>query len=260
MPILPGPTAQDDVEYSGSVKRRWHAPGAFAVWLTLVGSAAFVALGSWQIDRAQQKQRLFAAFAGASAQPLVGLDQARRGAGDTQYPHLRVRGRYDQHHAYVLDDQVRDSRPGVMVYAVFEPVDGNPALLVNRGFLERSGTGGQPAIPPAPSGERVLTGLYAPAPGSGLRLGGNPFPHQSTWPKLTTYIDLDQIAADLGRPLDARVLLLDDVSGSGFARAWRPQVFPASRHIGYAFTWFTFAVVAVAIFIGMHWRSEPSPQ
>jgi cytochrome oxidase assembly protein ShyY1 len=47
-------------------------------------------------------------------------------------------------------------------------------------------------------------------------------------------------------------LLLDPQPASGFARIWKPQVFPPERHIGYAFTWFCFAAVAIAILIVTH--------
>ncbi len=223
--------------------------------ITLIGVAFFCALGAWQIARAHQKQRLFAAFAGAGGMPAVSLAVARAQGEGAIYPHVRVRGHFVAGRSYVLDDKVRDGHQGVMVYSVLIPQDGG-ALLVNRGFLPRTRNGALPEIPPAPAGEQVLQGLYAPPPGSGLRIGGNRLPLQKAWPKIAIYLDLDEIAADFGRPLDSRVLLLDPVAGAGFVREWRPQVFPPARHFGYAVTWFTFALVALVIFIGMHWRTD----
>ncbi|GAA0717624.1 SURF1 family protein [Dokdonella soli] len=240
--------------------RRWHRPGAFAIVLTLAGVALFVWLGTWQVRRAHEKLQLFAAFDAAAAQEPIALEQARREADPARYPRVRVGGRYDPDHAYVLDNQVREGRPGVMVFDVFEPSDGSTPLLANRGFLARDARGEPPPIPPPPSGEQTVTALYAPPPGSGLHLGGNALPRQKTWPKTSIYIDLGEVAADLGRRLDPRVLLLvpgdNGVPGSAFVREWRPEVFPPERHYGYAFTWFMFAAVAVAIFVIRHWRKE----
>ena len=50
------------------------------------------------------------------------------------------------------------------------------------------------------------------------------------------------------------MLLLDPAPDSGFVRAWTPNVMPPERHRAYAFQWFAFVVVALAIFIGKHWR------
>ncbi|HOX72536.1 MAG TPA: SURF1 family protein, partial [Dokdonella sp.] len=60
--------------------------------------------------------------------------------------------------------------------------------------------------------------------------------------------------ADLGRPIDTRVLLLDADAASGFVREWTPQILPPERHRGYAFQWFCFALASVVIFIVLHWR------
>jgi len=231
----------------------------FAVLLTLFGVAAFVTLGTWQLDRAAQKERLFAAFAGAGSQTPVALDEARRTRDSQRYPLVSVRGRYDPKHAYVLDDQTHDGKVGSVAYAIFEPADGSAPLLADRGFVARDARGQRPTIPPAPEGEQQILALYAPPPGSGLRLGGNALPRQSTWPKSSIYLDVGEIAADAGRSLDPKVLLLAPEQGSGFIREWRPDVFPPERHRGYAFTWFTLAAVVVIVFVTMHWRKDQSP-
>jgi len=226
------------------------------VLLTLFGVAAFATLGTWQLDRAAQKERLFVAFAGAGSQTPVALDEARRARDSQRYPLVSVRGRYDPKHAYVLDDQTHDGKVGSVAYAIFEPADGSAPLLADRGFIARDARGQRPTIPPAPEGEQQILALYAPPPGSGLRLGGNALPRQSTWPKTSIYLDVSEIAADAGRSLDPKVLLLAPEQGSGFIREWRPDVFPPERHRGYAFTWFTLAAVVVIVFVTMHWRKD----
>lgn len=236
--------------------RRWYRPRAFALVLTLAGIALFTSLGLWQVRRAHEKEALFAALAGAARQAPVALAEARREAGAARYPRVEVSGRYDPLHAYLLDDQVQGGRVGMRVFAVFEPADGSAPLLVDRGFLARDARGGAPPIPPPPSGAQRIDALYAPAPGSGLRLGGNALPRQAAWPKSSIYIDLAEIAADLGHPLDPRVLRLAPEPGSVFARDWTPELLPPQRHLGYAVTWFAFAALALGLFVIRHWRNE----
>lgn len=235
-----------------------------AIGLTCAGIALFAWLGQWQTRRAHEKTELFAAFAGAAQQAPVALAQARRETGSLRYPLVRLSGHYDPQHAYVLDNQVRDGHAGIMLFDVFEPSEGGLPLLANRGFLARDAHGARPVVPPPPAGEQALTALYAPPPGSGLRLGGNALPRQPAWPKTSIYIDIAEISADLGRTLDPRVLLLTTESGVGadgaFVREWKPEVFPPERHLAYAFTWFLFAVVCAATFVILHWRKLENPQ
>lgn len=241
--------------------RRWTSPSWFALALLAVGLGVFTTLGFWQLGRAHDKETLLAAFAGSTQRAPVTLAEARRSTAAMPHPRVRVRGRYDPLHSYLLDDQVRDGRPGLFAFAVFEPADGGPSLLVNRGFLARAGDGGPVQVPAAETGEVELAGLYAPPPGTGLRLGGNALPRQSRWPKSSIRIDTAEIAEDLGRAVDTRVLLLDADPSSGFVRAWTPQILPPERHRGYALQWFSFAVAAVVIFIVLHWRRvQPGPE
>jgi cytochrome oxidase assembly protein ShyY1 len=222
-----------------------------ALLLLGLGVVAFSTLGFWQLRRAADKERLLAAYAGAAGQATLDLGQARQSPADGPYPHVRVRGRFDPVHTYWLDDQVRNGRQGRFAFAVFEPAGSSPGLLVNRGFVVH---GGETGIPELPDGEVELSGLYAPPPGTGLRLGGNPLPHSAQWPKLTIYIDTQEIAQDAGQPLDERILLLDAAADSGFEREWTPQILPPERHRGYAFQWFCFSIVSIVIFIVLHWR------
>ncbi|MGH8040833.1 MAG: SURF1 family protein [Rudaea sp.] len=237
--------------------RHWRRPTAFAWSLTAFGVIAFIALGVWQLDRAAQKRQLFSAFATAADAPV--LDLAQVGALDAQrYPHLQATGHYLIGRGYWLDEQADHGRIGVHAIGVFA-IDGrSDLLLVDRGWVAWNHVPGtQPAVPEQPVGAIALRGLYAPFPGGGLRLGGNALPAQQTWPKLTLFLDASAIAADLGKPLLPRLLLLDPAPDSGFVRAWRPQVMPPERHQAYAVQWFAFAVVALVIFIGRHWTNEP---
>ncbi|WP_300618290.1 SURF1 family protein [Dokdonella sp.] len=237
--------------------RRWHAPGALAVALLFAGVALFVALGSWQWRRAHEKETLFAAFERGFAEAPVTLQQARGTADPGHFPHVAARGVYAQPpRQYELENQVRDGRVGIMAFALFEPSDGGPSLLVNRGFLPYANdVSRRPHLPDLPQGEVTLSALYAPPPGIGLRLGGNTLAQQA-FPKQVIYLDPVEVEADLGRTLDPRVLLLlpDNADGTAFVREWRPEVFPPERHYGYALTWFTFAAVVVATFAILHWR------
>ena len=199
---------------------------------------------------------MLAAFAGAADRPPVSLAAARLAPAGEIYPHVRVAGRYDTAHTYLLDDQVRSGRQGVVVFTAFAPNDGALPLLVNRGFIARDANAAIPDIPLVRADELELSGLYAPPPGSALRMGGNALPAQQHWPKLSIYVDTAEIGDDLGHPIDSRVLMLDADPASGFERDWTPQIIPPEKHLGYAFQWFSFLAATLVIFTVLHWRRE----
>ena len=235
--------------------RRWHRPRPFAIVLTLLGVAAFAALGFWQLDRAAQKQRLLAAYADAAQAPFADFAVVRDSADALHYPHVHIAGHFDAQRGYLLDEQMREGRLGVHAIAVFA-VDGEDrALLVDRGWLAWNHAPGQlPVLPPLPQVQTALSGIYAPYPGGGLRLGGNALAKQTGWPKLTLHLDPAELAADLGKPLLPGMLRLDADPASAFVRDWTPNVMPPDRHRAYALQWFAFALAALAAFIAIHWR------
>ena len=241
--------------------RRWHSPSWFAWLLLAAGLALFLNLARWQLGRAAEKEQLLASFAAAAASATVDLAGLPADLAAETYPHVRVRGRYVPERSYLLDEQTREGRVARMAIAVFEPAGGSGRLLVNRGWFEaRPGMTPAP-LPPLPDGETVLTGIYAPPPGGGLRVGGNALAQQTTWPKLTLFLDLDAIRADLGgAAVRPRLLLLDPDAASGLVRAWTPAVMPPAKHRGYAFQWFSFALAAIVIFVVLHWRKENKEQ
>jgi cytochrome oxidase assembly protein ShyY1 len=237
------------------MSRRWYKPSLFAWTLLLVGIAAFTSLGLWQLDRAAQKEQLLAAFAAASDEPAQEFASARDSTDAQRYPHVRVRGHFVADRGYLHDEQMHDGRVGVHVIAVFAVADEERLLLVDRGWVAWSHAPGTTlALSPLSSGEVELSGIYAPFPGNGLRIGGNALTAQSAWPKLTLRLDAEEIAADLRKPLLPRMLLLDAEANSGFVREWTPNVMPPMRHRAYALQWFTFAAAALVIFVILHWR------
>jgi cytochrome oxidase assembly protein ShyY1 len=235
--------------------RRWRRASWLAIALTFIGIAVFMRLGIWQLDRARETQAVLDAFAGASGSAFDDFAAVSTNPPPDRFPKVRVHGHFVAGRGWLRDEQLHAGRVGVEAYDAFTVDGGQPLLLVDRGWIAWShAPGTQPAVPAPPPGDVELSGMYAPFPASGLRVGGNALLTQSAWPKLTLAIDHNEIAADLGRPLLPRVLLLDADPASGLERAGTPQLMPPARHRAYAFQWFAFALAAVAIFVLLHWK------
>ena len=229
-------------------------PSAFAVLLTSLGIAIFCALGVWQLRRAAYKETVLTRFHRAASAPFTSLGSAVTGQHPDTYPHVKVTGELDGKRVYFLDDQMRAGRLGVMVFVPFLPEGSLHTLLVNLGFLAKMGPDSTtlPDLPPIPDHHVTLTGIYAPPPLPGLKLGGNPLQREKTWPKLVTWIDPHAIAADLHTQVYPRVLLLDPDPHSAYLRIWTANVMPPARHRAYALQWFSFAVAAIVMFFVLH--------
>ncbi|HEY2397219.1 MAG TPA: SURF1 family protein [Rudaea sp.] len=234
--------------------RHWQRASGLAIALMLIGVALFVRLGIWQLDRAREAQSMLDAFAAAPQSTLEDFTAVAVNPPAARFPHVRVHGHYIAARTWFRDEQMRSGRLGVEAYGAFA-VDGVAAtLLVDRGWVAwEHAPGTQPPLPAPAADEIELTGIYAPFPGNGLRLGGSSLRRQPAGPKLTLAIDHDEIAVDLGTSLLPRVLLLDADPASGFERTRTPALMPPARHQAYAFQWFAFAVAAVVIFVLRHW-------
>jgi len=229
-------------------------PAWWSVLLTVAGVLVFVRLGVWQLHRADYKDELLRRYAAAASAPVQAFDGLADKPPADAYPRVRVRGRYLADRLYLLDNPKHDSMGGAEVYAPFQPANQDRLLLVDLGFLPGNGTDKPPQLPPLPSDVQTLQGVYQPAPGSGLELGGNALAQQTQWPKTSIYLDLDQVAADLHARLFPRVLVLDADPAAIYVRVHTLDLssMPPARHRAYAYQWFTFAIAAVVIFLVLH--------
>lgn len=236
-------------------------PSWFALLLTAAGALLFIRLGVWQLHRADEKEEILRRYAAAeNAAPRDFSAVAAKPPIDA-FARVSVQGEYVPDRLYLLDNPKHDQRGGAEVYAPFRPQHGDRLLLVDLGFLPGNGTDQPPQLPPLPSGEQTLRGLYVPAPGVGFEMGGNALARQSHWPKTTVYLELPQVAADLGVTLYPQVLALDADPASIYVREHTIDFssMPPARHRAYAFQWFTFAVAAVVILLVLHRRRPSKP-
>lgn len=236
--------------------RYFRRPGWLAIALLVIGVPFFLRLGVWQLDRANEKDELLRRYAAAASAPSEVFGAIADHPPADRYPRTTVRGRFLADRYYLLDNQDHAGQQGVHVYAPFAVHDRDTLLLADLGFLPREGAA-LPHLPPLPTDDTSISGLYVPPHGIGMRMGGDALTGQHAWPKLSIYIDPREIGDDLGRPLYPRVLLLDVDAHTTYVRDWTPGFMPPARHRAYAFQWFTFALVAVIMFVVLHRKPRP---
>lgn len=232
--------------------------------LALAGVLLFGQLGRWQWHRAAEKRALEAAFMAGTQAPAAGLG-SRPLAALPRYALLRLRGQYDGAHQFLLDNISRDGAAGYEVLTPFRLEDGR-TVLVNRGWLPLANGRREPlpdvslAPPPAlPTGALApppleITGRIDELPVTGLAMGRVPPDAGPHWPKRSSFPTAAQLGAALGRPVEARELLLAANEAQGYRRDWPVGAngFGPSRHVAYALQWWGFAALTLFLYVFMN--------
>ena len=221
------------------------------LWLlAIVVIALFCRAGTWQLDRAKQKQAMLAESGKVLAErkPLP-LSAAGDPARTTAYDWAAGEGRFASAPAVLLDNQSRAERAGIRVgirvYRVFLPASAAPPLLVELGWLPLPGDRKLPVIE-NPAGPMRVAGLLAPLPSPGI--AGSQAAPQADGNLLAIGLDRDALADTLKMPaLAPRVLKLDPALQLGYARDLDilPNTLSPERHLGYAVQWFGLALAVL---------------
>ena len=216
----------------------------------------FCMLGAWQLSRGERKDGMLEdasqVVAERRALPLAAAADATRSSA---LDWAEGAGRFTDAPAVLLDNQIRESRPGVRVYRVFLPEAGAP-LLVDLGWLPLPADRRLPVIAPLP-GTLHVAGLLAPPPSAGIATPGvTATPSGSL---LAIGLDHEVVSGALQLPgLAPRVLKLDPDLPVGYARDLDilPNTLPPERHLGYAVQWFGLAAAVFVIAVVMTVRQR----
>jgi surfeit locus 1 family protein len=228
-------------------------PRAFTTLLALALVAALVALGRWQLHRADEKQALYTLFdLGKDATRVVDAATPRL----PRYQHAQALGAYDSARQILIDNMSSaEGRAGYFVITPFA-LHGGGWILVNRGWVP---VGASRAAKPAvavPTEEREIRGRADELPQAGMQLGTR-LPLAPPYPVVASFPTHTEIAALLGERAwapAANLLLLDPSEPDGFLRQWQPPGFPPIRHIAYAVQWFALAAGLVVIYLATNLR------
>lgn len=220
-------------------------------WLPLIVGGLlvvqFAGLGVWQVSRGLEKAAEREAFADrGSATPVVDGIEVR------PYQPIRAEGRLLSDRQFLLDNIILNSRYGYYVITPLELSEDAPLLLVNRGWIEKSGVTpdmGAVAASIATSGEPTrIHGRAGSLPRAGMRMG-DAIESQLGWPKVAVYPAAADVEMALGRAVQPFVLLMDPEDEGGFLRHWVPPEMGPGRHYGYALQWFAMGVVLAGLLI-----------
>lgn len=203
----------------------------------------FAGLGAWQISRGLEKradQQLF--------KDETGFAPWQHGMEVRPHQRLQATGHYDSEHQFLLENIIVNSRRGYYVITPLVGLSGEPVLLVNRGWIEKTGEPLDLSRLVLPANRLTVRGRAGSLPRAGMKMG-EAVNAKDDWPKGAVYPSSEEVAAALGREVQPFVLLMDEDEEHGFFRRWVPTEFGPGKHFGYALQWFAMGAVLSGLLI-----------
>lgn len=236
---------------------RWSFVALMAA-LTLV----FVYLGVWQMQRLAEKDALVSAVAERLHQPPVPLPpQAQWASLDLEklnFSPVTLTGAFRNEQAVTVFTSLSDAKgpasgPGYWVVTPFV-LDAGGTVFVNRGFVPEQMQEAALSDPDAPQGQTTITGLIRPPESAGLFVPEANMSDRVEWVRDPVRLALmvDPALAPFAP------FYVDQVAGA-------PGVLPQggetvvefpNNHLGYALTWFGFAIITPIMLGFWLWRQR----
>jgi len=202
-----------------------------------------LSLGAWQVVRGFDKQDILDQYDfNKSLVPIESYELSMEGIEKNYYRTVSLEGQFMQE-SYLLDNRIYRQKSGYEIFSLFK-TDSNNYFLINRGWVDKKET----TKMKFPKKVRIQ-GLYTPFKRFGLSLS-NEAPSYG-WPKLVQELSFQQALNDLSPEYNPQPAVIQLSAGSpgAFEPIWRPTIFKAARHYGYAVQWFGLALVLLISYI-----------
>lgn len=207
-----------------------------------------IKLAVWQLDRAILKEdrlKNIAAYHQKDALNLALVAQLSINKEEVNDLPIQLNGHFNNHQRFLLDNQVYQGRLGYRVVQLFKDSASGLSLLVNLGWIQ--GSIDREFIPVFKTieGEVSFRGNVRELESAILledQILTNDF-----WPQRIQSIEIEKISELLGQPLAPFIVYVDNDEALGYVKDWVPIVMPPEKHRGYAFQWFSLAVVWVLL-------------
>ncbi len=216
-----------------------------------------IALGIWQLNRADEKQLFFKMQEQRVQSDVIVL------APDTQvdmevlkYNKVSVAGHYDTGHQFLLDNQINNGRAGYFVLTPFILEGSAKAVLVNRGWIPLNKNRALlPDVNVIDTQTNIL-GRINSFPGVGIKLPGAETP-MAGWPSVIGLVNSAVLAKTLGYSIFPFQIELAENQPNGYKRDWQvTTVMRPEQHTAYAVQWFALALVLTILFIRYSYKRD----
>ncbi len=241
-------------------KNNWSNAGFSVFMLTL--TALFVYLGYWQLQRLAVKDARISAVEQRADDAPISLPPINEWVGfDPQtydFRPVQVTGTFDHENTvlvftYLAEPRGRYAGPGYWVVAPLLLTDGG-TVFVNRGFVPQAQSEEFKRGGAGPRGEVTIVGLARASEQPNTFTPGSEFSNRVEWvrniERLTRFVDTD-IA-----PVAPIYINAEAGMEGALPQGGETHLIFTNRHLEYALTWFSLAILTPVMLIYWLWRGR----
>lgn len=210
----------------------------------LAGVALTIALGFWQLGRAQYKEALQGRIDEFSRQPPVVLGAQTVDADALLLRRIEARGHFDPRHVVFIDNRVHKGRAGFHVVMPLRIAGSDKHVLVNRGWIVAGSERTRAPAVTTPAQDVAVRGTAVPPSERFLELSSK-VAEGNIWQNLVLERYRQATRLDV-LPVVIQQTELMGAPDDGLTRDWPPVDLKRNTHLAYAVQWFA---LAAAIFI-----------
>jgi len=223
--------------------------------LVLIFLPALIYLGFWQLDRAEHKRKLLSFYEQQRQQAHTALAELDA-SGKTKYKNVKIKGKYDIDHYWLLDNQPRQGKPGYEVIMPFyfdDAIGNNRTLLVNRGWIKAEVDRSRLPLIETTAEQVVINGyLYPLTINAVIRHSLSDLDVE--WPKRVLQLDNQAAATALKKNIDTMMLRIDEDNVGSYVTQWPVINTQPAKHLGYAVQWFAMSIALVLLYAWLLFR------
>lgn len=218
---------------------------ALATAAAVLGFAATLALGLWQLGRGHERDALEASITRREAlPPLPPAVLLAPDAHEQLHRRVVVRGTWDAPHTVFLDNRQMRGVPGFYVITPLRIEGSSRAVLVQRGWVQRNFERRED-LPPVttPAGIVEVTGRIAPPP---ARLYEFRAEQRGA---IRQNLELAPFRAETGLDLLDVSVVQTGPAAEGLLRDWPHPSSGSERNYGYAFQWWAMSALIAILYV-----------
>lgn len=232
--------------------RRWTSVAAVA------GIALTLALGQWQIGRAQYKQNLQQRYDAQAREPALRIGGKPVDRDGILFRRVEVRGEFVPQHTVFVDNRIYQHRPGLHVATPLRIAGSQRYVLVNRGWVAGNRDRSLPQVN-TPAGEQVVQGIAVAWSERYLELST-----EVVEGRIRQNLVFDRYRQDTGLDLQPFVIQQDstvnDTANDGLVRVWNRPDLGRNTHLAYAFQWYALSLAILIYYLVTHVKRRPDPK
>jgi surfeit locus 1 family protein len=226
------------------------SPTWFMTLLAMTLFILFIALGRWQLERADLKRDIQNRFVEQLQQPYKHMVLESERDDSFAYRKIKLKGYYRTDQSILIDNRVHKGHAGYHILQPFFIDNTQRAVLVNRGWVAADYDRAiLPDIKPPVVADQVEGVVTIPSTG-GFRMGAVEI--TGSWPQRLPYIDLQKIQQGIKYELLPYVIWLSPDVQDYYVREWKPVWSSPEKSEAYATQWFSFAGIIFILYVALN--------